>query len=115
MKKMENLAKKSVIGILKRIRERPGVFLGGASVERLHMFMLGYEICLYEEKYQSDEGFSMMSGFREFMRKKYRVQMSKTWADIISFYSGDDKEAFDLFYKLFDEYLEGTGYSWDDG
>ena len=93
-----------VISILTKIREKPVIYIGQKSITLLDAFLCGYKTCLYEE--HGYEDFHYINDFQEFVANKYGIKSSQNWSSIIRFYSCSESEAFDLFYKLFDEYNE---------
>lgn len=86
------------------IRSRPGVILGRKSVHTLEAFVNGFLYAKQESDGQDDCQF--LSGFSDWVRKRYDVQSSQGWAKIIAFFSIDESEELPLFWKLYDEYLE---------
>jgi hypothetical protein len=85
--------------VLGTIRARPGVVLGQKSVEILEAFLTGYTYAT-----QDPEDLRFLSGFTDWLRRHYHIKSSQGWAKIIRFYSADDVETLDLFWKLLDEY-----------
>jgi hypothetical protein len=43
--------------------------------------------------------------FPEWIRKKFNVQTSQSWANIILFYCEDETQALDRFFELLDEFI----------
>lgn len=91
-----------IILLLNKIRERPVLYLGKPKVERLKAFIDGYMT------YMEEEGTYcvLFDEFQSFVQKRYKIYSSQNWSNIIDFFSSSDQNAFDLFYKLFDEFLE---------
>ena len=115
---------------LQKIRERPGLFLGAKSLERLVHFWHGYDFRHSIEVWEATTGHNFfehydeainsdlrpepheqyfMSGFDEFVHEYYNCMIT-TWrgTSIISQNSNSDEEAFDKFFELLDEFLELT-------
>jgi hypothetical protein len=44
--------------------------------------------------------------FPEWIRKKFNVTTSQSWANIILFYSEDERKALDKFFELFAEFIQ---------
>ena len=115
---------------LQEIRERPGLYLGGKSLEALGHFWAGYGYCSFIERWEkatgrdyfenyeearcSDVGREpfeqhFMYGFDEFVHEYYNCVMTTlNGKSLISKNSDSDGEAFDKFFELFDEYLKLT-------
>jgi hypothetical protein len=89
--------------VLEEIRARPGIILGRQSVHTLSAFLSG----LYAHWDIGDtSAFCWLSAFGDWVRKRYGVQSSQGWAQIIAFYSLDEGEELNLFWKLYDKYRE---------
>ena len=93
---MENL-----YDLVKRVSGFPELYLGKASLERLYAFINGY---LYQNKASDDH---CLDGFTEYVAKKYGIRSDHNWSSIIQFFSSSEKEAFDIFVCLFDEFSAG--------
>lgn len=92
--------------ILQKIKAKPGMYIGHASVSDLFMFLVGYKTALRELKIESTE--DEMDFYREFqpwLQQKYHVSTSNSWAKIIMLYCVNEKEGFESFFKLLDEFL----------
>lgn len=97
---MENLNE-----LLDNIKMRPGMYLGESSLTKLEMFLRGY---IYARR-----SISPLSPQEEWIRdfsiwvaEKFEIKISKSWADIILFFSQDEHEAFDRFFLLVQEFRE---------
>jgi hypothetical protein len=99
--------------VLTEIRSRPGIILGRKSVHTLHAFLAGFLYAQRDCREQSD--YAILSGFNEWVRKRYNVQSSQGWARTIAFYSMDESEELSLFWKLFDQYVEASHESKRNG
>lgn len=93
----------TVTELLLEIRKRPGMYIGTKSMIRLRCYINGY---IYAMKTEAglDCGDRVFWDFNEWLNKKYGVKDSLFWENSLTHISKDD--AFDLFYKEFDEYLE---------
>ncbi len=89
--------------LLQKIKQRPGLYLGVKSLTLLNVFIGGYAIC--QSDYNQQES-NLFNGFQEHIQKKYKISSTQSWAKIIDFYSATDADAFDLFFKLFEEFLK---------
>jgi hypothetical protein len=91
--------------LLPKIKAKPAIYLGAASVNDLFMFLAGYKTA------QRELGQSLTAAelqfYREFqpwLQAKYQITTNKSWAKIIQFYARDDREAFDRFFDLLAEF-----------
>jgi hypothetical protein len=90
--------------LLKKIKDKPGLYLGKKSLERLHSFLSGYVVCLYDRCNEPCP--VLLSGFQEYVQKKYNIASTHSCERIIDFYSTSDEEAFDKYFDLLDEFLK---------
>jgi hypothetical protein len=90
--------------LIKNIKKRPAMYLGGNSILRLKSFVDGYyfAICSYEVEIYEGE---LWRDFQDWVAKRYDIYSSQNWSDIILFFSIDEYEALNEFFKLFDEFL----------
>lgn len=88
--------------LLKDIQQRPGVYLGKKSLDRLVHTLSGYTLCMLEHgEIQTAE---FLPGFQEFVAERYNIQSVHHWSQIIEFFSTTEEEAFDTFFELLSEY-----------
>lgn len=81
------------------------MYLGRHSIICLQAFLSGYNVAHHElglPPKQQDRDFEEFSNW---IREKYKIQTSQSWASIILFYSEDEGKALDRFFKLFEEFL----------
>jgi hypothetical protein len=91
--------------LLAKIKAKPALYLGVPSVSDLFMFLAGYKTAR-SEMGQSPTA-AELQFYREFqpwLQAKYQITTNKSWAKIIQFYARDDREAFDRFFELLDEF-----------
>lgn len=102
--------------ILEKIRTRPGMYIGHASVSDLFMFLVGYKTAKRElgiELSQEEKEFA--EHFHDWVQQRFNVRTNNSWAKIILLFTRDEKDAFECFYKLLDEFkqqdksLDGNG------
>ena len=93
--------------LLYKIKENPALYFGGRETLALLRAFIGGYIERQWEIEKSPEFTYALNGFQEFVQKKYKLGnfTVHSWDRIIDFYSSSDKEAWDRFYKLLDEFL----------
>lgn len=84
--------------VIKMITDFPEIYLGRPSLERLYAFLGGY---LYQNESADDH---CLDGFNEYIAQKFGINSDHNWASIIQFFSNSEKEAFDTFIILFEEF-----------
>ncbi|BAY91453.1 MULTISPECIES: hypothetical protein [unclassified Tolypothrix] len=91
--------------ILQKIRNKPGMYIGSASVSDLFHFLVGFKTALRELGIAATK--EEMDFYREFqpwVQKKYHVSTSNSWAKIIMLHCKSEQEGFNTFYKLLEEF-----------
>ena len=83
------------------IEERTPMYLGGRTIVHLKAFLDGWFFGKEDEIKDSH----LLSEFQEWLQKKYQINSTQSWAQIILFYSMDEFAALDRFFLLFKEFL----------
>jgi len=92
--------------LLQRIKQRPGMYLGKCSITRLRAFLDGYETARAELGFPDTEQQQQLDGFQEWIQERYQITSTHGWDSIILFFSVDEKDALDKFFKLLEEFLD---------
>jgi hypothetical protein len=90
--------------LINKIRERPSLYLGGRSILRLKSFLDGYYFALSVNNIESGDD-DFWAKFQSTIVAKYHVTTSQNWAQVLLFFSNDEAEALDEFFKLFEEFV----------
>jgi hypothetical protein len=90
----------TVVDLLAQIRKRPGMFVGKRSAIRVHVFLQGW---LLGKGTAPDV--ELIRGFQDWIVAKFNITSSHSWAEIITFFSEGDVDAFEEFYSLYDEFM----------
>ncbi|GJD23531.1 unknown protein [Rivularia sp. IAM M-261] len=90
--------------LIYKIKKAPSMYLGRASVICLQAFLSGYNIAQYERSTDLCPDEKDFQEFPEWVRKKFNIQTSQSWANILLFYAEDEQKALDLFFKVFEEF-----------
>lgn len=102
----------TLYALICNIIECPAVFLGKASVERLYAFISGY---LYLRDVPVNH---CLEGFNEYISKVYKIETDRNWAEIIQFFSNDEKSAFESFKFHFQHFVylkqQSSSKLWSD-
>ncbi|MBC2328416.1 hypothetical protein [Listeria booriae] len=90
------------------IREKPSMYQGEDSLELLHIFILGY-ICALSYNGQDTDRFLIQ--YHNYVLAHYRLEVAaQGWSNLLVEKTGNNKEAFQMFFILLDGYLmETTG------
>ncbi len=93
--------------ILEKIKARPGMYIGRPSVSDLFMFLVGYKTARRElgiELTEEEEDFC--GEFQPWLQKKFKISTQSSWAKMIMLYFHEEKQGFDYFFKLLDEFRQ---------
>ncbi|WP_293349046.1 MULTISPECIES: hypothetical protein [unclassified Microcoleus] len=94
-----------LLDILEKVKARPGMYFGKASVSDLFVFLAGYKTARRELGIEPTTQENEFYGeFQTWLQKRFQVQSVNCWAKIIMLYSVDEKEGFEYFFQLLDEF-----------
>jgi len=88
----------NLYSLILMILERPELYIGKQSIQRLYSFLSGY---LHQNKSVDDH---CLDGFNEYIANYYNIHSDHNWADIIQFFSTSGFEEIALFKKHFDAF-----------
>lgn len=89
--------------LLALIREKPEMYIGRSSVVRLLLFLDGNS---YARHNAGDLAFDdVMIGFQKKVEKRFSINLSINWADILAFAAGSEAKGLDYFWEMCDEHL----------
>ena len=91
----------SVVDIIRVIQQQPGLYLTGNSINLLNAFLSGYII----RDPSSICDIQVMAQFQKWIEEKYDKIGSHSWVKIILFYSHDEFDALDNFFKDFNRFM----------
>lgn len=95
------------LSIIKKIKIKPGMYIGTPTISNLFMFLVGYKTARRELGIKpSKQEVYFYRNFQPWLQKRFGIETVNSWAKIISFYSMDEKKAFDYFFDLFDEFRQ---------
>jgi hypothetical protein len=91
--------------LIRKIKKAPSMYLGRASVFCLQSFLSGYSIAQYELGTTQPPEDKDFQEFPDWVRQKFDIQTSQSWANILVFYAEDEQKALALFFDLFEEFI----------
>lgn len=95
--------------LIQRIRTRPSMYLGKPYITRFKAFLDGYIGARNDLGFALNEQEETLNKFQEWIQSRFKITSSHSWAEIILFYSGDERDALDKFFELFDKFLGSEG------
>ena len=94
------LARMEAITMLRHILKKPGLFLGGCSMQRLRAFLDGYLTCGRQHHLALDNSWD----FQDYVAWKYQAYGAQHWTSILRAHCTAEEEAFALLGDLLNEY-----------
>lgn len=92
---------------LEKIKSRPGMYIGKPYVSILRHFLVGYQFARDEmETELTEEEIDFYEHFQDWLQQRFNVRTNNSWANIILLFSRDEKDGFDCFFKLLDEFKQ---------
>lgn len=91
--------------LMKRIKSRPGMYLGKPYITRLKAFLDGYIGARNDLGFPLKEQEETLNRFQQWIQSRYNIKSSQSWADIILFYSVDETDGLNKFFDLFDKFM----------
>ncbi|WP_445629556.1 hypothetical protein [Nostoc sp. DSM 114167] len=91
---------------LKKVRSRPGLYLGRKSLTALQALLLGYKQAVVEHNIPEVEQLNcdLEDKFDEWLRKNYHMGNAIGWYLFIINETESEVEAFHRFFELWDEF-----------
>jgi hypothetical protein len=97
----------ALFNLLENIKNKPGLYLGRASISSLRMFILGYRFSRSELGIANTESESdFYKNFQPWLQNRLSIHTVNAWDKIILLTCIDEKAAFDYFFQLLDEFLQ---------
>lgn len=92
--------------LLNKIKQKPGIYIGAPSVSSLHMFLCGYAFSRQEQGLAITKEEKAFEQFQPWIQRRFQTNDSISWARIILLYAADERAGFDLFFKLWAEFVD---------
>jgi hypothetical protein len=95
----------SLFELLEKIKNKPGIYIGKASVTELRMFIVGYRFARSELKIELAEAErDFHKNFQPWSQIRLNVRTSNSWDKILLFTVMEEKQAFQNFFQLLEEF-----------
>lgn len=97
----------TLFDLLEKIKTKPGLYLGLASITNLRMFVLGYRFARSEVGIANTEAESdFYKNFQPWLQNRLSIRTVNAWDKIVLLTCIDEKAAFDYFFQLLDEFRQ---------
>ncbi|MDJ0730243.1 MAG: hypothetical protein QNJ33_09670 [Crocosphaera sp.] len=100
----KKVAEEYLNNLLNKIKKRPGMYLGKASITRLKIFLMGYSIARGELGLDLTEQEKQFSQFQQWVKRHYQIDSNQGWDQIILSQVNDEKLALNLFFDLLEKF-----------
>jgi hypothetical protein len=97
----------SLFNLLEKIKVKPGLYIGTASITHLRMFIVGYRFARSEMNIKNTEAESdFYKNFQPWLQNRLSIRTVNGWDKIILLTCVDEKASFDYFFQLLEEFLQ---------
>ncbi|AFY36225.1 hypothetical protein [Calothrix sp. PCC 7507] len=97
----------SLFNLLEKIKVKPGLYIGTASITHLRMFIVGYRFARSEMSINNTEAESdFYKNFQPWLQNRLSIRTVNAWDKIILLTCIDEKASFDYFFQLLEEFLQ---------
>lgn len=93
--------------LLNKIKAKPGLYLGTASITHLRMFVVGYRFARKEAGIASTEVENdFYKNFQPWLQNYLSIHTVSAWDKLILLTCINEKAAFDYFFQLLNDFLQ---------
>ncbi|MBD2461373.1 hypothetical protein H6G89_09970 [Oscillatoria sp. FACHB-1407] len=97
----------TLFDLLKKIKTKPGLYIGTASITHLRMFIIGYQFARSEIGIANTDAESdFYKNFQPWLQNRLSIRTVNAWDKIILLTCIDEKAAFDYFFQLLEDFLQ---------
>ncbi len=97
----------NVFELLEKIEQKPGLYLGSASVTALRHFLVGYKFARQELGIlPTEEELDFYQEFQPWLQVKLSVQTVNSWDKVLLLKCVDEKAAFVYFFQLLKKFFK---------
>jgi hypothetical protein len=97
----------SLFNLLEKIKAKPGLYIGTASITHLRMFIVGYRFARSEMSINNTEAETdFYKNFQPWLQNRLSIRTVNAWDKIILLTCIDEKASFDYFFQLLEEFLQ---------
>ena len=94
--------------LLDRIRERPALYLPRYSIFDFQAFYFGYMYAREIQQLDKTEEEETFNSFLESVRDICPVKTRHSWANLILFYSADERDALNNLFGMFEDFQKNN-------
>lgn len=90
--------------LLLEIKKRPTLYLSRYSIFDFQSFYYGYDLAINQLGLPKDEKNQEFEEFLSWVRSRYNIQTTQSWASLILFHSVDERDALDRLFDLWEKF-----------
>lgn len=93
--------------LLGKIKAKPGLYIGTASISHLRMFIVGYRFARKEMDVETTPAENdFYKNFQPWLQNRLSIHTVSGWDKLIRLTCVDEKAAFDYFFQLLEEFMQ---------
>jgi hypothetical protein len=97
----------SLLTLLDKIKAKPGLYIGRASIADLRLFIVGYRFARSEMNVSmTEDETDFYKNFQPWLQLRLQVRTSNAWDKIILFTVPNEQQAFEYFFELLAEFQQ---------
>jgi hypothetical protein len=90
--------------LLPQIKKRPTLYLSRYSIFDFQSFYYGYDLARNQQKLPKSEKDLEFEEFLSWLRARYKIETTQSWANLILFHSVDERDALDRLFDLWEKF-----------
>lgn len=94
----------SFADLLPEIKKRPTLYLSRYSIFDFQSFYYGYDLAKNQLGITKTDADIEFEAFLSWVRTRYNIETTQSWASLILFHSIDERDALDRLFKLWEEF-----------
>jgi len=91
--------------LIRNIRKRPAMYLGQPTLSNLRTFLAGYTFARRQQGIPATAQEQTFAEFPLWLQKEFSTSDPKYWDQVVLAICPNDQEPFDLFFQLFEQFL----------
>jgi hypothetical protein len=90
--------------LLPEIKKRPTLYLSRYSIFDFQSFYYGYDFATNQLGLPKSEKDQEFEQFLSWLRARYKIETTQSWASLILFHSVDERDALDRMFDLWEKF-----------
>ena len=90
--------------LLPQIKKRPTLYLSRYSIFDFQSFYYGYDFARNQLELPKSEKDQEFEQFLSWLRERYKIETTQSWANLILFHSVDERDALDRLFDLWEKF-----------